>query len=301
MTAVAGYFRGLSEHLGEQWNRFWFTPRRADTLAILRIAVGCLALIWQLSFTPDLIRWFGPTGWLDVTLYRNWVLDPPPQLFSGRLSYLFTTSPQLLWVLHLSSTLVLLAMTLGVFTRITTLLSLGVVLAYVHRAPFIATYAEMMLAMLLAYLCLAPCGRSRSLDSMFRLKTPDAPGGWATVAQRLMQVHLTLAYILIVCTKIFSVVWWNGDALWWTLVQPSAQLIGHDTFRNEPVLLNLWTYGVLLSEVSMIVLPWHRWLRPLALVVSAFSWLSVGIATGDFALPLTMIVANLVFLNADGE
>src|SRR6185369_10852111 len=103
-----------------------------------------------------------------------------------------------LWTLHALGFLVLLAMTVGLFTRLSSVLSLVVVLSYVHRAPMISGPLEPVLTMLILYLCLGPAGRFYSLDRWFGLVKPVAAAGaptgeafWtANLAIRLIQVHL---------------------------------------------------------------------------------------------------------------
>ena len=62
------------------------------------------------------------------------------------------------------ATAVLVLFTIGAWTRVTSILSLVVFLSDVNRAPMITGLTEPVVAMLLLYLCLAPCGRYFSLD-----------------------------------------------------------------------------------------------------------------------------------------
>lgn len=71
MGAVIGYFAVLLERFGQGWNRFWFTPRDVFALCVLRILTGLLALTTHLSYTSDLVRWFGPHGWLPIDTVRT--------------------------------------------------------------------------------------------------------------------------------------------------------------------------------------------------------------------------------------
>jgi hypothetical protein len=155
-AAIGQYFSGLANYVGSSWNRFWFLPSDVFGLCVQRIACGVLAIVWQLSFTPHLVTWFGTKGWFDAGLYRSWVLDESVRTFSGRLSYLFVSSDSMLWTLHIAGTIVLAAFSVGLWTRITSILSLVVVLAYIHRAPFLSGPAEPVLTMMIGYLCLAP-------------------------------------------------------------------------------------------------------------------------------------------------
>jgi hypothetical protein len=107
-----------------------------------------------------------------------------------------------------------------------------------------------------------------------------------------------MVYLLMFCSKLAGVIWWNGEAIWWSATQPSAQMFDVSVLRSQPVLLNLWTYFILLSEASMVTLIWNSWLRPLVWAVSALSWLSVAFATGNWGLTFTMWVANLAFVSS---
>ena len=86
--------------------------------------------------------------------------------------------------------------------------------------------------------------------------------------------------------------------MWWLTAQPLSRDVNLAALRNLPLLLNLWTYAILGAEFSFALFVWNAWLRPLVLVATTVSWLSLAVATGNFALPITMIVANLVFVPA---
>src|SRR5262245_43805774 len=148
MNRLAQYFSDLSTSIGESWNRFWFTPADPLPLAVVRIGSGLLGLSYLFSHTADLVRWFGPHGLLPIKAVQDIAsgMDNPQVVF--RYSYFnLTDSPELLWTLHGMGFVVLLAMTLGLLTRVTTPLALVVVLSYVHRAPMIAGQLEPVLTM----------------------------------------------------------------------------------------------------------------------------------------------------------
>ena len=304
MNSPMSRFRELGDYLGNNWNQFWFQPTGVRDLCKLRIAVGALALIWQLSFTVDLVRWFAPDGWIDLGLYHSWVVEDlgagvenTPPGFVGRLSYLFNQSPAVLLTLHFFGTAVLVAFTVGLGGRISAVLAWFVLLSYVHRAPFLGGAVEPVLTMLVGYLCIAPIGVYNALK--LRKRTEDQPDSrtyFATIARRLIQVHLTVIYLVMFTTKLVSPAWWNGEALWWISAQQLIQTIDLTFVRAHPQWLNLWTFGVLISEFAMCTLVWNRTLRPFVVAVSMISWMSVALASGQAALSLTMIIANLSFL-----
>ena len=120
---------------------------------------GALAFLYVLSFT-DLTTWFGAQGILSEETVR--LLRPE----SYRWSYLFRLGESTeLWLIHAVGLVILATFTCGLFTRVTSVLSLIVVLSYIHRAPMLTGPLEPTLSMLLCYLAIGPCGQYWSVDA----------------------------------------------------------------------------------------------------------------------------------------
>lgn len=301
MAGSRQYLRDLSQHVTAGWNRFWFEPSDVYDLCVLRILTGALAVIWQVSYAFDLTRWFGADGWLASATMQRVLNRQTGTVGLHEGSYLFWVSDShWLWALHLLGTLVLVAMTLGFYTRVASVASLFVLVSYVHRAPLLAGPMEPVLTMLVAYLCLAPVGRCLSLDS--RGQAADGSAGqlsaWATVARRLIQVHLVLFYLVMGLTKLGGETWWYGEAVWWLAAQPDSQWFDPSGLRSSPILLNFWTQSIVVAELAFAVFIWNDWLRPLMLMISAVVWVTLAVATGYVGLAAVMIVANLSFVPA---
>jgi hypothetical protein len=232
------YFRTLVGRFGEGWNRFWFTPSDPFTLSVLRILTGLTALYVVGSYSFDLVRFFGPNGLLPVETVRQLTFG------SWRFSYLdYCTTPGALWAAHGVGLAILVCFTVGWLTRITSVLALVVTLSYFHRGPLLTSEMEPMLALLMVYLCLGPSGAYFSVDRWRLLrKMARTPGGKlqptspplsfaATVSIRLIQVHLTIACVMMVLGKLSGGVsaemgggnvWWNGTAVWWLLARTES-------------------------------------------------------------------------------
>lgn len=301
MAGPRRYLRDLSQHAAAAWTRFWLEPSDAYDLCLLRILIGALAVVWQVSYAPDLTRWFGADGWLASSAVQRLLNSQTGTVGLHDGSYLFWISDsRWLWTLHLLGTLVLVALTLGFYTRLASVASLIVLVSYIHRAPLLTGPMEPVLTMMVAYLCLAPAGRYLSLDSRWRAADASAvqPSAWATVARRLIQVHLVLVYLVMGLTKLGGETWWYGEAVWWLAAQPDSQWFDPSVLRAHPILLNFWTQGIVIAELSFAVFIWNDWLRPLMLVLSAVIWITVALATGYVGLAAVMMVANLAFVPA---
>ena len=303
-----------AQQFGDGWNRFWFTPSDPYTLCPMRLCIGLLALYFQLTYTPDLTRFFAEGGLLTPQLTEQWnggVAGFNPAQFSY-LSYCGT--PEKLYAAHAVGAIVLVLMTIGLFSRTTTVLGLIVVLSYIQRAPMITTQLETVLAMLMLYLCLGPSGASWSVDRWWvrRRATGSAPlAHWerprfsATIVVRLVQVHLCLAYVMMGLAKIRGVSvfgpdmvqdpWGAGVAVWWLAARPDSQWINFTWLRNWPLVVNFWTHAIVVFELLFPVLIWHRLTRPLMLTVAAAMWGSLALISGIAPFSLAMLIGNLAF------
>lgn len=326
MGGMSDYLQTLVVSFGRGWNRFWFAPSDPSTLGAIRLGSGLMALYLIASFTPNLTAYFGQQGLLPVETLREFEPREPgqsqafpaqireslprPHRFSY-LDWLYSTGE--LWAAHTVGLVVLALFAAGLFTRLTSVLSLIVVLSYYHRAPIVSGHAEPILAFVLLYLCLGPAGRRWSLDGWLRdLRAhraasvapgaSDAPAeqlelSWtATLSLRLIQVHLTLFYALIALGKLSSSVWWNGSAVWLLIGRTESRLVDLSWLHAHPYFISACGYAVLLWQAAFPILVWNRLARPLMLVVNAVMLLLLAPITGHVAGAVMMIVASLAFL-----
>jgi len=308
--ALSRYFEELVTQFGRGWNRFWYTPTDPFPLGLLRILTGLTACAFQLTFAWDLVRLFGPQGMLPVDVVRQ---------FSGSqvvaFSYLsYVRTPGELWAVQLAGTVILILFTVGLWTRVTSILALIVTLAYIYRAPMLTGPFEPVLTMLLVYLCIGPAGRALSVDHWLRLrKGLDAakpardPAGQgvdrcfsATIAIRLIQIHVCVIYLMMAISKLAEPgeTWWQGDAVWWLLAKPESRLVDLTWLAWHPYVINAWSHLILLSELIFPLLVFNRLARPLVLTLATLVWVSLAVITGMIPFCWTMILAGLAFIPA---
>jgi len=187
-------------------------------------------------------------------------------------------------------------------------LTLIVVLAYVHRGPMIMGLFEPVLTMVLFYLCFSPCNRRYSVDrwlanrrrrlSAAETTSADAqPSVAANVCQRLIQVHVAGLYLMMGLTKLGGEDWWSGDAMWWLIAHSDSRLADLTFLHRHEYLLNLWTHGVVVLELLFGVLIWRPLARPLLLAAAGIHWISLGAITGLLSFSVMMLIANLSFID----
>lgn len=303
-AAVQSYFSHLTAETGACWNRFWFTPTDRTPLDRLRIVVGLVSLYLLASLLPDLGFYFGENGVLPVQT----VNDVSFSEFAGNLrgwSYLdYFTAPSELLALQIVGIVVVGLFTFGVFTPLTSALSLVVMLSTVNRAPMLTTLVEPVVTMALFYLCLGPAGPIAGIAARILDRPIPLVSSWATVAVRLVQVHLAGLYLAMGLSKLLSETWWNGTGAWWLMARTESRLfdvsgIAELMIGTTPIgllIVNAWTHVVVIFELTFAVLIWNRMVRPLLLGWSVIHWIGIGVLLGQPLLALTMIGVNVAFI-----
>ncbi|HTU25902.1 MAG TPA: hypothetical protein VMF30_10925 [Pirellulales bacterium] len=303
LTAATEYLRSLSAGVAAAWNRFWFTPSDAYPLGLIRLLTGLLATYFHLTLLPDVERFFAAGGWLSPEAVERLAVR------GGTASLLdFVSSPSELLAAHLAGLAVLVVFTLGLWSRITSFLALAVILSDVHRGPMLTSQFEPVLTMVLCYLCLGPSGASWSLDRLLavrRATTPvaqaalaNAKASWtATIAIRLIQVHLAMLVATMGAAKLYGGTWWVGSAVWWLATRPESRLVDL-TFLGEYA-INFWTHVIVAVELAFPVLVWVPLLRPLMLVLAGVVWISLALLTGQVTFAAMMLVASISFCSPE--
>jgi len=304
---VIQYFELLGHRLGEAWNRFWFTPSDVFPCCLLRIFVGLAGLYYLMSFNSDLTVWFGPDGLVTTQTVRSLTASVPGELAASSFHFSYLNwfhSPTELRVVHVVGLAVLTMFTVGLFTRISSVLAFIAVLSYVQRAPMLTGQFEAVLLMMMFYLCLSSSGEYLSLDQLRKKKINHAveepSHSWtATVCLRLIQVHLALFYLVTGLSMWGLDTWWLGDATWWLLARSGARLADLTFLYQFPLLLNCWTHSVVAFVLLFAVLVWLELARPILTVASVVVWSSLALITGLVPYCILMIVGNIAYARAE--
>jgi hypothetical protein len=279
-------------------------------VCVLRLLVGLLAFYYIASHSADLENWFGVHGLLPQSVVESLTDTGRSAAASWRWSYLDLADGRgALRAAHVLGLVVIIAFTVGFLARVTSILSLIVVLSYVHRGPMICGPFEPVLTLMLVYLCIAPSGACLSVDRLWRRmraasastdaakdRVAIAPSLAANISLRLMQVHLAGLYLFMGLSKLAGEPWWTGEAVWWLIAHTETRLIDLTFLHRSIYLVNLWTHAIVLFELSFGILVWHRLARPLLLTLAIPFWVSLALVTGLVSYCAMMLVANICFI-----
>lgn len=301
MKLVGDYFRELGRAAVGGWNRFWFTPQDPATLGLIRILAGAMFFYTHLIWSLDLEGFFGPSGWLPPGALEFAYGDARALFWSH---WHWIDSPAAMWVAHVAALVIFALFTVGLFTRVVSILAWLLTVSYAHRVMPAALFGlDDINAMLAMYLMIGPSGAAYSLDRwLARRKGRAGEGGTASsvgvnVAIRLMQVHLCIIYLFSGLGKAMGETWWDGSAMWLAVANYEYQSIDLTWLAAWPAILSLFAHVTVAWELSYPAVVWPRLTRPLVVAMSVPIHLGIAFFLGMMTFGLVMIIANLAFVS----
>lgn len=263
---------------------------------------------------------------------ERWGKDPRTVPFKGLKvfsQWFHITDPTTMWVVHSIVLFVMLLFTLGLWTRVTSILSWALALTYIHRSQSILFGQDTMQTILLTYLIISPCGAALSIDALrsrYRAARALMTGGpksapWAETvlagplrswlanfAIRLFQINFCLIYMSSGLSKLKGNTWWDHSAPWYITVNGEFGLIRYQAFEwlvrqtaESRLLINTFSTGLtfftLAVELSLPLLVWNR-MRPVVIIGSLLLHLGIAVMMGLTVFSLFMFALLLCYFPA---
>lgn len=279
------------------WNEFWFRPSDPATLGLIRILGGAMLFYTHFVWALDLEAFFGQHPWLthEAVTYR--------ESGSYAWSYLWLiNSSTVLWIAHLAALLVFACLTLGLFTRVTSILAFVIAVAYANRLTGALFGLDQINIMLALYIMVGPSGAAYSLDRLLARRKeananlPVLPKVGATVAIRLSQLHMCIIYLFAGMAK-NGMFWEEGTAIWFSVANLEYQSMDLTWLSNHPYLVNFLTLTTVWWERSYIALVWPRFTRPIVITMAIGLHLGIAFGMGMITFGLAMIFGNMAFVS----
>ncbi len=286
------------------WEQFWFAPADPVPLGLIRILVGCMLFYTHLVWGKDFQAFFGARGWmtpetLDIFQRGQWIF-----------SFWRWVPESAMWPVHLLCLCVLSLFAIGLWTRVTSILTLVITISYSYRAQFANFGLDQINAILTFYLAIGPSGAALSVDRLIEhyrrakkalaegkhsAQVKPAPRVSARLALRLMQLHFCVIYFYAGISKLQGPAWWNGEAMWRAFSNLEYQSTDMTWLAWYPWICHLMTHTTILWELTFSALIWVRPLRPLILIMGAFMHLGIGAFMGMWTFGLVMIFGHISF------
>jgi hypothetical protein len=291
------YLRSWVRDVVDGWNRFWFQPADPATLGLIRIATGAMLVYTHLVWSLALVEFFGPKGWLApraVALVQQ-------NTYAWSYFWWFQ-SPLSLWTLHVAALVVFVLFTVGLLTRVTSILALLATLSYVGRVPGALFGLDQINILLTTYLAVGPSGSAFSVDRWLAARRAGgslsvATSWTANLASRLIQVHMCIIYFFAGTAKLTGAAWWDGTAMWMALGNMEYQSTDMTWLADWPSLINVMTHVTVFWELTYWALVWPRLSRPIVLLLAIPLHMGIAICLGMTTFGLIMLVGNMAFIS----
>ena len=343
LAAFLHYLAQLRQKLTRGWSHFWFTPSAPTTLATIRIACGLILLYVHVTTYHQLLNFVGPDAWVDDTAVAQIKEHPnniarslegrqlEPDLDKNdiiernrwyRLTiWEYVRDPLWIRVIHAGFILAMLCFTVGLGTRVATVLAWYGHLSYIQRGYTIWFGMDSMILFITFYLMFAPCGWALSFDRLIARyrairrsgrgkealgDAPPLPMHWsATTLTRMIQIHMGIVYLCSGLAKLQGQTWWNGYATWMTMQTSEFALVdmrwlGHLPFWLWNGVSTLTTYATLAFEIGFIFLIWYPFWRPIFLFGAVALHAGIGFFMGLVSFGLIMLTGCMSYISPAG-
>jgi uncharacterized membrane protein YphA (DoxX/SURF4 family) len=306
LRPVIDYVTGSAQSVADGWNTFWYTPVDPTLLGLIRILVGLMLVYTHAVWGMALNDFFGPDAWInrdvvDIVLSNDGTY---PDHFAYSVWWLIP--PRWIWPAYVVMMTILVFFTIGLWTRVTAILALVVVISFANRVPEALFGLDKLNLVLTLYLAIGPSGSALSLDRWLarrrRLGTPPAPppSVGANFALRLIQVHMCIIYLYAGLSKLQGGTWWTGQAMWLAFGNLEYQSADMTWLAWHPHVVEFLTHFTIVWEISFAVFIWIPVFRPLVLALSVVGHLGIGACLGLWTFSLIMLVGCASFLPPDG-
>ena len=270
-------------------DRFWFGYGSPLPMGVFRALIGFVITLDLLMKLPDWEAWYGERGYVPSWIGAMYLSAKVP--VAGRVSIprfsplIGVTDDRIALAVYLAIIVAAVLTTIGLFTRVSSiLLALGIIALH-HRDAIILHGGDSVIRLSAMYLAVAPCGLAFSLDARRRGTPAPEVSEWP---RRLVQFNMALIYFTATWGKYFGTYWKNGLATWFPARLNEFKRFPVPGFFNDLPFVYLTTYGTLAVEFSLAILVWFRplrkWVLMAGMMLHGFIEWSMNIPLFAFAM-----------------
>jgi hypothetical protein len=256
-------------------------PTSSEPLVFFRIAVASLGLVQGLWLAGNISLLYGADGLVPWSLSKEIVSSYMPQLsWLQPLATATGTGPDT-WVYMLMGVymLGLLGLLFGKYTRLSAVIAWALQFMFINTGFMAAYGVETFMHIALFYCIIMP---------VTGIKTNE----WNTLAIRVLQIHLCLVYVSSGIEKAMGAQWWNGEAIWQTLMQGQFARFDMHWMAQYPLLAKCIGWSTLIIEMGYPLYIWWPRSRPYGYLAVVLLHVSIAIFMGLQLFAAIMIIFN---------
>ena len=275
--------------------RFMFAEMNYQPLAVLRILISIITLLFIINIGDDFYHLYGYYGLIRGEINNVVVPDFFPTF--GKLALML--SEGLGWeeisALRFLRGVLLLGLgflALGLWTRWTAFVVWFLHLSMINNAIFLSYGYDSFTSNCLLFCLIMPVGHAFSLDNL-RKKRPLQVSTLAGLSCRVIQLQACVIYFMSGLNKLSGSQWFDGEAIWRATMQPPLQTYDLSLLAEIPWLPMILGWGVLMLELGYPLLMFHPKTREISFVGVIFMHLGIGLFMNLWFFAMVMITLNV--------
>jgi Vitamin K-dependent gamma-carboxylase len=194
-----------------------------------------------------------------------------------------------------------LALAVGWHSRLAAVAVFVLLQSFVRRGVYIVNAGDAILTIVALVLALCSCGAALSLDQRRRTGSFWSAQTRSAWPIRLLQVQLSVIYLVSVQVKLSGKTWMDGSAVFyaWRSDGRWATLPAPEWLADNAILVNVVTWGALAVELAIAVLVWNRRLRFWVLAAGVVMHIAIMVNLNIAFFSVAMFVLYVAFIPAD--
>jgi hypothetical protein len=251
---------------------WWFSWGSPLTLVTLRISVGFLAVANLLLLSAIFPEFFFQNGLTPDWAAETWSNGTMINLLRG------STSERTYWVFLWITTGAALCMTVGLSTRVATVVTTLGTMTLQARNPFVIHGGDTLLRLVLIYLCFARTDALWSVDNLIRRRRNSdwvPPARVPLWPQKLIMFQMAVMYLATVFEKLLTIPWRDGSAVYYVSRLTAYQRFPLPEILSQPPVTTLMTYGTLIVETLLGLAAFYPHLRKYAITYGVILHLGI--------------------------
>lgn len=284
----------ITGHFRNRFESFFTNPVSTAPLGIFRILIASFTILQAALWYPDWDDFLGSEGWIqwEISKAFNQVWHVHMQDVYEFFRFPGMDDHQFVMVFFWVYTLSAIGLLLGIFTRFWAVLTWACHYVIMSTLPTFVYGVDIFLHISLFYMMVMPVGKSFSLDIAMGGASPD-PTWTSTLAIRVLQIHLCLAYFSAGYEKMLYAAWWEGNVLWRSIVQPDFRQFNLTWLAWVPVIPMVLSWFTMIIETFYFIGMWVKNIRVFWLAGIIGLHIGIGLFLGLYLFGLVMILLSV--------
>lgn len=273
------------------FSQFVSAPASARPLAVFRIGLAAVLLGQAIALMNSVFALYGPQGIVQWSVGAQ-LLNPGTPHLSWLVAMLepLGLSPSAVvqgtFLVYVSA---LSALLIGWFTRPAAILACLTHLLLMTTGNASIYGVDMFAQISLFYCMWMPIGQVMSVDALAKGET-EKPSSFARLSLRVLQIHLCVVYFSSGMDKAEGIQWWNGEAIWRSLMRPDLAQYDMTWLASVPWLAMLLCWATLVVELGYAVFVWPQRTRTLWALATIGLHAGIAVIMGLWSFSAVMIV-----------